>query len=195
MQSGIGARSAASTWRDTKAGFGIVSRIFHWTMVALLLWQFTSALLRLVADETPVQEFFWSMHYNFGFTIFCLAILRGAWGLFNFSRRPEYPGPQPLPMAAGVVHFTLYLLMIGVPGLALLRAYGSERGFGVFGMQIFAPGGPENDALMELGNSFHGELGWVFLVLVLGHVTMALFHGFVRRDGTLERMTRGGAMR
>ena len=189
---GVETRPIASGWRDTRRGFGIVSRLFHWTMVALFLWQFTSALLHQFAPDTPAEALFWSMHYNFGFTLFCLAVLRAIWGLANFARRPLYPGPQPLPVLAGLVHFTLYLLMIAVPALALLRAYGSDRGLDVFGVPIFAPREVEIEGLQQLGSALHGELGWVLLGVVALHVSAASWHGFILRDGTLQRMTRGG---
>ncbi len=43
----------------------------------------------------------------------------------------------------------------------------------------------------ERRNALHGLLGWTLLALIAGHVAMALWHGLVRRDATLRRMTRG----
>ncbi len=180
-----------SGWGDSRAGYGPISRALHWGMALLLFWQFTSALLRQFASDTAIESFFWSMHFNFGMILWGLVLLRGAWGLANLSRRPPYPGPPLQQRAAGAVHFTLYALMLTVPSLALLRAYGSERGLSWFGLPIFAPREAEIEPLVALGSALHGELGYALLALVAGHVTMALWHGFVRRDGILPRMTRG----
>jgi cytochrome b561 len=185
------ANARTSTWLDDRAGYGIISRTLHWLMAALFAWQFTSALCNQFAPETALRNFFWSMHFNFGIILWCLVFLRGTWGLINLSRRPPYEGPRVQRWAAGIVHFALYVLMVTIPSLGLLRAYGSERGMRFFGQQIFNPRGQEIEPLVALGNALHGELGYTLLVLVAGHVTMALWHGFVRRDGILQRMTRG----
>ena len=57
--------------------------------------------------------------------------------------------------------------------------------------ELVAPGGEPNPVLTAPANLAHGFLGWTLLVLIAGHVAMALYHGLVRRDGTLTRMTRG----
>ena len=178
-------------WRDHRAGYGIISRTFHWTMAALFAWQFTSALCNQFAPETTLRNFFWSMHFNFGIILWCVVFLRGAWGLANLSRRPPYEGPRMQRWAAGTVHVALYALMVTVPSLALLRAYGSERGMRFFGQQVFDPRAEEIEPVVALGNALHGELGYTLLALVAGHIAMALWHGFVHRDGILQRMTRG----
>ena len=51
--------------------------------------------------------------------------------------------------------------MIAVPALAIARQVGRAQG---------------NKILVELGNQWHGELGWVLLVLVAGHVVMTIIH-------------------
>lgn len=186
--------SATSRWSDTPEGYGPVSRAFHWGMTLLIVWQFTSALLRVFAEDTAIEGFFWSTHVTVGFTIWWLAILRGAWGLANLSRRPRHHGPPLLARAATLGHLALYALLILVPSLAIARAFGNGRGFTVYGLQLAAPGEP-NPALTAPGNALHGLLGWVLLALVVGHVAMALWHGYVRRDGTLEHMTRGRGTR
>ena len=78
-----------STMMDTPARYGIVSRLFHWVMVVLLAWQFTTALLRVFAEDTAVEGFFWSTHYTVGFTLFLLVILRGLWGLCLLYTSPS----------------------------------------------------------------------------------------------------------
>ncbi len=176
---------------DSPAGYGIVTRTLHWGMAALFAWQFLSAILHLLADDTPIESFFFSTHYSVGFTLWVLVLFRGAWGLANFRRRPRTEGSAVMALAARLGHLALYVLMIVVPTLAILRAIGSGRGFSVYGIQLVAGGGVRNPALMAPANALHGLLGWTLLALVVGHVAMALYHGRVRRDPTLDRMTRG----
>ncbi len=178
------------TW-DSPAGYGTVTRALHWGMAALFLWQFASAALRVVAKDTAIEGFFWSTHYSVGFTLWLLVLVRGAWGLVNLRRRPRAAGSPALAAAARAGHFALYALMILAPSLAILRAVGGNRGFSVYGLQLVAPGGEPNPVLTAPGNALHGLLGWTLLALIAGHIAMALYHGYVRRDATLDHMARG----
>ncbi|MBJ3776149.1 cytochrome b [Acuticoccus mangrovi] len=176
---------------DSPSGYGLVSRGLHWGMALVIAWQFTSAVLRVVASDTPVEEFFWSTHYSVGFTILLLVLVRGLWGLANLARRPRTEGPALQRRLAGIAHLVLYGLMAVVPVLAIARAAGSGRGLRVFGVELIAGGGERVPQLMAPANLLHGNLGWLLLALIAGHTLMALYHGLLRADPTLDRMTKG----
>ncbi|MFG1412054.1 cytochrome b [Xanthobacter sp. VTT E-85241] len=175
---------------DTQAGYSLISRALHWLMALLFAWQFTSALLHFFADDTAVKAFFWATHASVGFTLYLLSLVRGAWALANWRRRPTHSG-SPLERAASMGHLALYSLMIIVPLLAILRAIGNGRGMRVYGLELIAPGGEPNLLLTTPANVAHGVLGWTSLVLTVGHVGMVLLHSVVWRDATLDRMTKG----
>ena len=176
-----------STMMDTPDRFGIVSRLFHWVMVLLLAWQFTSALLRVFSEDTPIEGFFWSTHYAVGFTLFLLAILRGLWGLANLSRRPGHTAIR-FGRLATLGHLAMYVLMIVIPFLAILRAYGNGRGFAPYGFEVFAATGERIPALIAPASAVHGLLGWVLLALIVGHVAMVAMHEAVWKDRIASRM-------
>lgn len=179
--------SNMNTLLDDRNGYGLVSRAFHWSMALLFLWQFISAILRVVAKDTMVYSFFWSAHHQLGFALLILVVLRGIWGVLNIHRRPH---KQNLAgKFASLGHLAIYGLMFIVPAVALLRAYGSGRGFSFLGIQIFEQTGVQNAALTAPGNALHGLLGWVLLAVIAGHVLMALVHHFALRDDTLRYMT------
>jgi len=172
---------------DRPSGYGLVSRALHWLMALLFIWQFASALLRVAAKDTAIYSIFWSAHYQLGFALLVLVLLRGAWGFLNLSRRPHKSGHVGKLAALG--HIVIYGLMFAVPALALLRTYGSGRGFSFLGIQIFEQTGVQNAALTAPGSALHGLLGWVLLAVIVGHVMMAFIHHFALRDDTLRYMT------
>lgn len=172
---------------DTHNGYGLVSRYLHWLMAILFLWQFISITLRVFAKDTSVYNFFWPTHYQVGFALLLLVLVRGVWGLLNISRRPHKAGL--LGKLAGLGHLVIYALMFLVPALALLRSYGNGRGFSFLGMEIFEQTGVQNPALTAPGSAAHGLLGWVLLAVIVAHVLMSLVHHFVLRDNTLRYMT------
>ncbi|WP_370676547.1 cytochrome b [Pleomorphomonas sp. PLEO] len=179
-----------STLFDHPDGYGPVSRALHWLMAALFAWQFLSASLHAVDREMPLTRFFWPWHMSVGFLLLVAVVLRGIWALINLGNRPAHPTGL-LGTAARLGHLALYLLMLAVPLLATLRAYGSGRGLTVFNTQIFAGASERIPALVEPASALHGLLGWALLVLVAGHIVMALAHAFVWREDTLSRMLRG----
>jgi len=172
---------------DSPAGYGPVSRIFHWSMAFLFFCQFVIAVTLFFSGDSPVGDQLWPIHQELGFSLFLLVFARGIWGVLNLANRPPKQGLSGRLATLG--HSVIYALMIAVPALALLRASGDEYGFSFLGIQIFKPTGTENTVLTAPGNALHSLLGWVLLVVVAGHAVMALFHHFVLRDDTLRKMT------
>ncbi|MBS1180836.1 MAG: prokaryotic cytochrome b561 family protein [Proteobacteria bacterium] len=179
-----------STLFDHPEGYGTVSRALHWLMAALFAWQFLSAILHGVDREMPAARFFWSWHMSVGVLLLVAVLLRGAWALINLGNRPVHTAGL-LGTAARLGYLVLYLLMLAVPLVAVVRAYGSGRGLSVFGIEVLAGGGERIPALMAPANAVHGLLGWALLALTLGHVIMALAHAYLWREDTLTRMVRG----
>ncbi|UYV35927.1 cytochrome b [Rhodobacteraceae bacterium D3-12] len=173
---------------DTPERYGSVSRALHWGMAALFLAQFISAAAHFfLPRENAVREVLWGIHTPLGVTLFLLVLLRGVWGLMNLKRRPSAEAGL-MGMAATAGHIALYALMIIVPGTRLLAAAGSTRGLSYLGLEIFAPKTAET-AWMQAPSEWHGELGWVLALLVVGHIVMAVgWHQIIKRDSVLRRM-------
>jgi len=184
--------SPSLQWLDTPQRYGVVSRWLHWLMAAAFAWQFTSAVLHWLDRETAVAKFFWSTHGSLGLALMVLVMVRAAWGLANLRRRPGY-ACSLAGRAAAAGHLLLYALMIAVPLLALLRAYGRGRGFSAFGLPVFAPSGNEIPALIAPGHALHGVLGWLLLALAAGHIAMVFVHRRLGGEDVLPRMTRARA--
>lgn len=176
-----------AVWRDTPQRYGRVSRAFHWLMAALFAWQFTGALLYVAIGDTAVTRFVGGSHFTLGFTLFCLVLLRGIWGLANIGRRPPHQGR--LGRAAVIGHGVIYALMVVIPSLALLRQYGSGKPFTPYGIPLM-PGRDDKIAwMMVSADLFHYWLGFTLMAVVLGHAAMAMVHHLRWKDDALARMT------
>lgn len=172
---------------DRPERYGVISRALHWGMAALFLLQFASAAARWgLPRENGLREALWSYHVPLGITLFILVLLRGVWGLINLNRRPSHAGTMGQMAKSG--HAVLYGLMILIPGVRILAAAGSERGLSYLGMTIFTPREAEIP-WTQVAAEWHGEMGWILLLVILGHITMAVgWHHLVQRDATLTRM-------
>lgn len=177
---------------DTPLRYGRVTRLLHWSIAALMLWQFTGMILKLVLGRVPVVAFFVGTHQKVGLVLFGLIVLRLLWAVLNRGRRPDH-GTGTLGLSARLGHLALYLVMSAVPSAALLRAYGSDKVFAPFGFQIFPAQEPPIGWMVGLGDLLHGAGGWLLLALIAGHVVMVGLHEGMWRDGTLARMA--GRMR
>ncbi|SHI80078.1 cytochrome b561 [Roseomonas rosea] len=172
---------------DSPARYGLVSRVLHWGMAALFAWQFAGMGLRLLLGRHPVSAFFVGTHAGVGTLLFVLVLLRGAWGLLNARRRPSHRAGW-LGWAARLGHMLIYALMLVVPGLALLRQWGSGRAFAPFGLPLWGARESTAPALVQAGNAAHGELAWLLLAVVAGHVAMVILHRRLLRHDVLPRM-------
>lgn len=173
---------------DNPDRYGVASRILHWGMAILFLAQFISAAAHwALPRENALREALWSYHPDLGITLFLLVLIRGAWGLANIPNRPPHSGAIGRAAVAG--HVAIYALMIIVPTVRILASAGSDRGLSYLGATIF-PARETEIAWMQAPAEWHGEMGWILALLVLGHIAMAtIWHHLIQRDGTLQRMT------
>jgi len=177
-------------WRDTPFRYGFVSRMLHWGMALLFAWQFAGMAVRLAVGRSPLTAFMVGTHRGVGTLLLLLVLVRGAWSLFNLRQRPAY-GQGLASWGARLGHIVLYGLMMVVPALALLRQYGSGRAFAPFGIPLMAGFDGRIEGLVAPANAAHGLLAWALLVLIAGHITVALLHRFLWRDDILARMAGG----
>lgn len=172
---------------DNGLKYGLVTRILHWGMALLLLWQLGAVIAGEVLGETSFTDAIGSTHKPVGLLLFILAVVRAVWGLLNLSRRPRaHTGLIGKMAVAG--HVVLYGLLLFVPSVALIRQYGSGRPFEAFGLTIMPGGHDKIEWMTKLGGDWHGELAWMLLAMIVLHLGMALFHQFVWKDDTFKRM-------
>lgn len=178
-----------SPWRDSPHRYGLISRMLHWAVAALLAWQYMGMAVKIIVGRgSAVVGFLVSTHKPVGTLLMLLIATRAAWGLSQWRRRPSHPG-NAVGRLAAAGHAVLYALMLYVPAVALLREYGRGRGFAPFGIPLFPETGQEVVWMLPLANASHALLAWTLLALIAGHVAMVALHHWWWRDGTLARMT------
>lgn len=177
----------ANRWRDTGLRYGLVTRMFHWTMAFLICWQFSGMVIGALFGRSALTDMLNGTHGSLGVTILVLAILRALWGLYNLRDRPAHEN-NLLGFAARAGHVVLYLLMIAVPGLALLRAIGGNRGLTLWGIQFIEAGGERIEWMTAPASLLHGTLAWIMLAMIGGHIAMAIIHKHVWKDDVVRRM-------
>ncbi|MBW9087654.1 cytochrome b [Rhizobium wenxiniae] len=174
-------------WRDNGLRYGLVTRMFHWSMAAILLWQFSGIVINRLFGRSALTDLLNSTHGELGATILLLAALRALWGFLNLKNRPKHENGL-LGAAARIGHICLYILMLFIPAVAFLRAFGSEWGLALFGFEI-VPRSTDNIGWMVApANLLHGVFAWTLLAMIAGHIAMVLIHRFVWKDDVINRM-------
>lgn len=170
---------------DSKTRYGIISRLFHWGMAALILWQFMKFFDRINDGEHWIGVNLASWHIAIGSLLLILIVLRLIWAVSQKNNRPEQDPATVVLVKAG--HGLLYLGMLLLPITGAMIMVGKGYGWSPFGIELVARGGPKIDWMATLGSA-HSLIAWSLLILVIGHAGMALIHHFVKRDDTLKRM-------
>ena len=182
--------------RDTKARWGWVSQLLHWTTAALIFLQLGLAAY-ILSVEDLVQRFNADqLHKSWGTVIFCVALIRAAWRL-SHKVSPGMPPHMPAwqVRAARVSHLALYLLLFALPisGWVYASASPLQTLLGienrVFDTVVLPDPWSAGDEVVADAAYFIHRACALGLVLVLSvHVAAALKHHFVNRDGILTRM-------
>lgn len=181
---------------EHREGYGLVTRVLHWTMVVALAGQFALGwaltrqddLLRPLADRWfgGDQDAVVVAHAALGVVLLALAVVRLAW-----RAATDLPPWSPALSATErrVVHAVervLYACMFLIPltGLGLFLLSGEDWDVGS-GREWTAPFEVADDSAFLAA---HIATHVVFLAALLVHVAIVVRHTVVRRDHLLSRM-------
>lgn len=179
-----------STGKEMKnTGYSTPSRLFHWGMALLILLTIPAGLLMVQSEiSRGLRDALFLYHKNVGVLLLILVLARLVW-------RWRAPAPPPLTglpalqkRIALLTHGLIYALLIVVPlaGYVRVRAGGFPiEVLNALGLPTLVP---RSDALAAVAKSVHYYSGLAISALIALHIAAALYHGFVRRDGVLERM-------
>ena len=188
------ARPPADAVRVTGAArYGGVAIFLHWTIAAAIFCTFPLGVYMADLPPAPHRLELVAYHRWIGITVLALACARLAW-------RITHP-PPTLPVAvpawqrrvAAVAHWVLYALIVAIPlsGWAHSSAAGEPTVY--LGLWTLPDPVARDEALAGTLKRVHQGLNFALLALVIVHVSAAIKHQFVDRDGLIGRMLPGGA--
>jgi cytochrome b561 len=181
-----------SSWKSSKAGYGLLSISFHWLMLLLIVATYAMMDLKSMYPKNSHQrEVMAIWHYMLGLSVFFLVWFR-LWARSIGSLpviRPALSTQQAI--LSKFVQWSLYALMIGLPllGWLTLSARGTPVPF--WGIELPALLDKSRDVAILFKN-IHEPLATLGYFLVGLHAAAALFHHYVKRDNTLRLMLPGG---
>ena len=167
----------------------------HWLIALLVIVQFAWGWWMQTIPKQPVgmRADAFNLHKSVGMTIFLLMALRLAWRIGH--RPPALPAmPRWQERLARTTHVLLYVALIVQPLAGYLGSEVSGYPVKYFGMILPSWAGKHVE-LKDALSTVHLVTSFVIAGLVMLHVTGALKHALVDRDGLLARMGLGRARR
>lgn len=165
-----------------QARYDAIARLLHWLIGIALLAQigFGFLLDELAPRGTPARGPLINLHKSIGLLLALLIVLRLLWRLRH--RPPPWPAAMPAwqKRAARLGHRALYACMLLMPLSGYLGSNFSKHGVKFFGLAL-RPWGPDLPGVYAVFNLLHVGTAWLFTVLIIGHVLMALKHRLLAR--------------
>jgi cytochrome b561 len=172
------------------ATYSVTARRLHWWTVAFLALQIPVGLFMVrygaATNFAAPTGVLYDAHKLLGLTILVLAAIRLTFRLVH-GAPPDEPTIEPWQKVIGhITHWALYALLIIVPiiGWRAISHYGPFEPFGLKLPTIAA----QDDARAKEAFFYHMVAAYALIVLAGMHVSAALFHYVIRKDGVLRRM-------
>jgi cytochrome b len=171
------------------------TRLFHWTLVVLILLQYLSGEFDLI----PM-----AWHYWLGYATLALVLFRLLWGFLgsttsrfaSFVRGPRAVLSYVRAIAAGrEVRVIGHNPLGGWSVVLMLASVAVQSVSGLFSTDDLTETGPladrVSDATVEWMTRVHHLNRWVLVLLIALHVVAVLMHWVIRRDNLLAAMVHG----
>ena len=163
--------------------------ILHWTTVVLVVVLYALAQVWGFFGK-PTADHLVEVHISLGMLLASVVLVRIFWRL-SFARRLPAAETGVMELAAKLGQAALYLLLIAAVGLGFCMHWVAKGDVSFFGLFAIPSPYPVNKGLAQELLPFHYWIATVLIVVAAGHACIALFHGFVLRDGVLQRMLPG----
>ena len=166
-------------------------KAFHWLVVALVAMQLILALIIPSFVDKDAKEALFQWHFAVGSTILLVMVLRLAWRLTHTQPPPPSDLSPTLKLVSRATHWAFYAILVGLPigGWVAANAFGSTvRLLGLIPLpSLSAP----DKAFAESIGGVHVTVAWVLIALLALHISGALYHALVKKDGVIRRIMPG----
>lgn len=175
--------------RNTSTSFGIITKLFHWTMFVLFLVMLPLGYIMEELVNSNFKLTLFDFHKSTGLILFSLITLRLIWRYLNVQPKLSASLPAWQHVAAKWNIIILYLLMFAMPMSGFLTSTLGGHNITFYGLFTITPYA-QSKALSELFAVIHKYLSFIMIAAISLHVIAALYHHFYLRDAVLRRMVR-----
>jgi cytochrome b561 len=173
----------------TENHYPATSKLLHWLVAICVLTTAPVAIVMVnIIEPGPTHDALYNFHKSLGLLILFLMVLR----LINrLAQGAPLPDPEIEPWQktiSSIVHTSLYVLLLAMPIVGLIANSEADTPAPFFGLFTLPPFTGKNEELSKQLFTIHRWVGILVIIIVLIHISAALYHYFIRRDKVLQRM-------
>lgn len=191
--------------RNTQQNYGRIARWLHWGTALLFLLAYCAVYYRhwFTEKKTPENLLVLDLHLSAGISVGVIVVLRIIWRIMNTQPAFE-AGPRWQHIAAHLMHYVLYAIMILMPLSGYLGTGKATDFFFLFEIPKFQDTwlydvlvwqslGLTFEEFEKPIDFFHKEImgAWLVWLLIVAHAAAAFYHHFALKDRTLLKMSKG----
>lgn len=174
-------------FENTSTEYGIISKLFHWSMALIIMGLLVLGFYMVSLDSTPFKFELYGWHKSFGALILFMVIARILWKFFNIKPERLATHKKWEKILAKIAHVALATGMICMPLSGWMMSSSGGHAVKMFGLEL--PAIVDKSKLINGWMSdLHEFFGYVLIIAILFHVAGALKHHFIDGDMTLKRM-------
>lgn len=173
---------------EDSAGYSPLHKALHWIMAGFILATIPIGLTMTRLPSGNLQNRLFDLHESIGATIFALVCIRLAVRLIRGVPDPHPCLPRWQRVAAETTHRTMYALVFLLPIMGWLGSSAFGATVSVYGLFDLPRPIPKDKPLSDVLFLIHLSGAYLLTALLAMHIGAALMHGFVTRDGVLQRM-------
>ena len=178
---------------NSKAGYGTLTKVFHWTIVILFALQYVGGnIMTAIGFNSSFAGIDTNTYYNWHKSLGLVALLVAILRIINrqLGRLP----PWAKTLSKGERKFVhrieqvFYIAMFVMPITGWLYVMWGNYGVNLFGVWEMPRPLPKDNTLRDIAKWAHIGAGWILLAAMVGHIGLVLRHQLILRDGLLKRM-------
>lgn len=165
-----------------------VTVAFHWAIGIAIICLIAVGIYMTGLEKSAWRSQVYGWHKVAGTKVLMIASLRILWRWRQgFFARASNHKPWERRLAT-VSHWALLIATVGMPLSGAALSYGHGHPIPILGLTQIGPPAEKIPWLGQTGSFIHYYLGYGLIGIIALHVTGALKHHLVDRDGTLRRM-------
>ncbi|GEP56785.1 cytochrome b [Reyranella soli] len=172
---------------EGQTSYGPVAKSLHWiaAVCVLLAWAIGN-----IGDEIPraSEATALTIHMWLGFAVLAILVLRLVARVASHPSSDTTSFSPWLNYLATASHWLLYALMAAVPVVGIVLQFARGEALSVFGLLHIASPWLADRAFAHSLKEVHEFLANAMVIVAALHIAAALFHHFILRDRTLQRM-------
>jgi cytochrome b561 len=170
-----------------KNTFARSQRIMHWLVLLMIVIAYAAMELKALPPRAARRARCWFSPITPGVSVLILMVVRVGLKLTHHDPDIIPQPPRWQTISAKAVHGLLYLMFLSLPLLGVLSLYVGQVEWSFLGLQM-PIAAAKNPELQHSLKSVHELIANAGYFLVGLHAAAALFHHYIVRDNTLERM-------